>query len=116
MVAADARDFLDLRKDFVSAVYSPKRVACQPSCGRATTFSNSRSAHHQEVKDVVSYDDALRRVFERDCAILEIGDGYGGGSCTQREYAEKQNKRSGLKKTTEHIRNLKEDGARLPPV
>ena len=47
---------------------------------------------------------------------VEIGDGYGGGSGTQRQHAEKQNKGSGLKKTTEHIRNLKEDGARLPPV
>ena len=54
--------------------------------------------------------------FERDRAILEIGDGYGGGSCTQRQHAEKQNKGSGLKKTTEHIRNLKEDGVRLPSV
>ena len=117
MVAADTRDFLDLRKRLRQrSVFAKTRGLPAVLRQGDDFFQTLGSAHHQKVKDVVSHDDALRRLFERDRAILEIGDGYGGGSGTQRQHAEKQNKGSGLKKTTEHIRNLKEDGARLPPV
>ena len=117
VVAADARDFLDLRKRLRQrSVFAKTRGLPAVLRQGDDFFQTLGSAHHQKVKDVVSHDDALRRLFERDRAILEIGDGYGGGSCTQRQHAEKQNKGSGLKKTTEHIRNLKEDGTRLPLV